>query len=96
MIRNLLQTLTKRGTTLRGFYGQLSPHRKRIVGLGSAAMIGIAGLNLIRGITFRTPGRRDASMFGSQNPTLQAHEERRGSHLSGAALQDRDRRLFRG
>jgi len=84
------------GGIIKDLYGSLSLRKKRIVGLGTTALGGIMGLNLIRGIMFRSPGHRDASMFGSQNPTLQAHNERRGSHLSGAALRDRDWRLFRG
>ncbi len=96
MTRSLLKRLGKHGTALKDFYGLLPPQRKRIVGIGAGAVGGIVGLNLIRGITFRNPGRRDNSMFDAQNPALKAYTERRGSHLSGQALQDRDRRLFRG
>ena len=96
MTRSLLKMMGKRGTALKDFYGGLSPQRKRIVGIGSGCIGGIASLNLIRGITFRSPGQRDGFMFDNRNPALQAYAERRGSHLSGSALQDRDGRLFRG
>lgn len=94
MATSLLKTLGKHGTALLALGRFVPPERKRIVGIAGGALLGIAGLNLIRGITFGVRKRRDESMFGRDNPALQAHTLRRGAHLSGPALQERNKRLF--
>lgn len=61
-----------------------------------AASLGIGMLNVYRGFTVsqqRTMNARDIRML-QHNPTLEAYKNRRGSHLSGRALQDRNMNLF--
>jgi len=92
----LLNKLREAGRSLTSFWRMIPASRQRGFRIAAGAAGIVMGLNLIRGIAFRSPSRRSEDMFYDRNPVLVAYENRRGSHLSGQALQDRNGRLFLG